>query len=77
MNVAIRFAHLLPIMKPADMCKVRDITLSLPTELITTLQKDCPFVIKRTCDAIKRSYNEGEAEAFRELIMEKTRVVKA
>lgn len=77
MNVAIRFAHLLPIMKPGDMCKARDITLSLPTELLTTLQKDCPFVIKRTCDAITRSYGEGEANAFRDLIMERTRVGKA
>jgi ATPase family associated with various cellular activities (AAA) len=74
MNVAIRFAHLLPSMKPADMCKVRDITLSLPTELIATLQKECPFVVKKTCEAIKRAHGEDESAAFRDLILEKSKV---
>jgi hypothetical protein len=74
MNVAIRFAHLLPLMRPADMFKVRDVTLSLPTEMLTTLQKECPFVIRRTCDTIRKMVGNDESEAFRDLIVEKTKV---
>jgi hypothetical protein len=74
MNVAIRFAHLLPIMKSADMCKVRDVTLSLPAELIATLQIETPFVINRTCAAIKKTYGESESSSFRELLLDKMKV---
>ncbi|MDO9543284.1 MAG: hypothetical protein Q7J98_13330 [Kiritimatiellia bacterium] len=71
MNVAVRFAHLLPGMKPGAMCTARDITLSLPTELLASLHKQCPFVFKKTHEAIRKIFGEGEADAFRDLIADR------
>ena len=71
MNVAVRVAHLVSRMRPAEMCKAREVTLSLPTELLATLWEKCPFVFEKTHKATAKRVGKGEADAFRELRAEK------
>ena len=74
MDTAVRFHHLLPKMKLGEMYKVREITLSLPAEVLAAVQKELPYVIKKTCRAIRENDGAAESDAFLALIVEKTGV---
>ncbi|MFC1706778.1 hypothetical protein ACFL59_08150 [Planctomycetota bacterium] len=72
MSVAVRFAHLLPLMKPKQMYLAGDITVSLPAELLAKLDSEAPFVFKKTTRAIAKYAGPEDTEVFKELWKEKT-----
>lgn len=71
MSTAIRVAHLITRMRPAQMATARDVTLSLPAEILATIKSECPFVFKKTDKATKDKYGAEEAEVFRMLLEER------
>ena len=70
-EIATRFAHLLPMMKPAQMYKARDLLLVLPAELLAMLSDKVPFVFNKVTGEIAKRDGAEDAEAYRALIKER------
>lgn len=77
MNVAIRFAQLLPMMNPSQKNRVRDLVLALPAEVLAQLQNQSPFVFKKTREAVARHSSPADARAFEELLNERLQSLAA
>jgi hypothetical protein len=77
LNVALRFAQLLPRMSPSQQYRVRDLVLSLPAELLVKLKVETPFVFKSIGRAIARHGSAADANAFEELLNERLELSKA
>lgn len=75
-DIALRFAALLPQIHPRDMATVRDIILSLPPEMLVMIHRSAPFVFERAMKSIEAKDGAGDAQAFWELIHEKTGIRK-
>jgi hypothetical protein len=71
LNVAMRFAKLLPMMKPNQKNSVRDILLALPAEVLARLESETPFVFKKTREAVATCGNPADARAYAELLDER------
>jgi len=70
LDVALRFAQLLPMMNPNQKNRVRDVLLSLPYEVLASLKKETPFVFKKTCEAVARCGSAEDARAYQQLLNE-------
>lgn len=77
LNVALRFAQLLPMMRPNHKNRVRDIVLALPSEVLARLKSQTPFVFKQTCEAVARSGTPEDARAYQQLLNERLENVAA
>lgn len=77
LNVAIRFARLLPMMNPTQKSRVRDLVLALPAEVLAQLQSETPFVFKKTREAVARYSSPADAHAFEELLNERLQTLAA
>jgi hypothetical protein len=73
LNIAIRFAELLPMMTPTQKGRVSEILLALPAEVLAMLRKKFPFVFQKVRDALANKKNKGDADAFWELLQERLR----
>lgn len=71
LNVASRFANLLPMMAPKQKVAVKWVLLALPAEWLAYLQDKSPFVFNKTLDAVARAEGKPEAEAYRQLLNER------
>jgi hypothetical protein len=76
LNIALRFVQLLPMMRPAQMNRVRDIVLALPDEMFAQLRAKAPFVFKRIREAATRDSGSADAAALGELLDERLAGVK-
>ncbi|HRZ54212.1 MAG TPA: MoxR family ATPase [Candidatus Paceibacterota bacterium] len=74
-NVGLRFAQLLPMMKPSQKNRVRDLVLALPAELLAQLQSKTPFVFKKVREAVALYGSPDDARAYEELLTERLQVV--
>ena len=71
LNVAMRFAHLLPMMKPVQKNRVRDVILAVPAEVLARMRSETPFVFKKCREAVARYCGSADANAFAELLDER------
>jgi hypothetical protein len=71
LDVALRFAQLLPRMRPEQTSRVKDVILALPTEVLTQIQTESPFVFKKASAAIVKFDGQGDADAFEQLLQER------
>lgn len=71
LNVAVRFAQLLPMMNPHQKNRVRDLVLALPREVLAQLGSQAPFVFKKLRDAVARHGSAADARAFEDLLNER------
>jgi len=76
LNVANRFAALLPRMKPNQMARVMYVVLALPPEMLASVDAKFPFVFKKTRDALAKSGSKGDADAFWKLLRERLGDIK-
>jgi len=75
LNVAIRFAQLLPMMNPYQKNRVRDLVLVLPAEILARLKAEKPFLFKKICQAVARYAGKEDARAFEELLEERLKTI--
>jgi MoxR-like ATPase len=73
MDMAVRFAQLLPMMNPSQKNRVRDLVLALPREVLAQLESQAPFVFKKTCEAVARHASPADGRAFEQLLQERLR----
>lgn len=71
LEVAQRFADLLPRFRPEQKFKAHGILLALPAEVLATLKSEHPFVFRLTEQSIKQFGNPSDAEAFRSRVEER------
>lgn len=71
LEVALRFADLLPTMSARQKCKVKEIVLSLPTEALAKLARQHPKVFQKVRDSIPSRENHAEADAFWALLKDR------
>jgi hypothetical protein len=76
LNVACRFAALLPMMRPQQQSQVREICLALPGELLAKLKAEQPFVFKKLLQAVAKFVSPSEGKAFGELLDERLQTHK-
>lgn len=74
-DLAVRFATLVPAMKPLQLFKVRMILLALPPELLSGIV-DEPVVMKRLYDSISKREGTGERKVYRELLEEQLKPIQ-
>lgn len=70
LNVAVRFAELLPMMKPSQKNAVKLVLLALPSEILAKLLGQQPFVFTKTEEAVRNLEGAANAQAFRALLDE-------
>ena len=76
LDVALRFAKVLPTMNPQQKRCVIDIVLALPAEVLAMLKSEFPFVFKKVRAAIASGKGQAEAEAFWDLLQERLCEIK-
>lgn len=76
LNVAVRFAQMLPMMKPAQKNMVKLVLLALPGEVLAQLLNQQPFVFRKTEEAVCHFEGAANAQAFRALLDERLQPIR-
>lgn len=71
LEVAQRFADLLPHFRPEQKFRAHGVLLALPAEVLASLKSKHPFVFRQTEQSIQQFGNPADADAFRNLVEER------